>query len=725
MKHVMLALAAALLLAPAAVATQVTTPDEAVPHPVERVIKLLQGLMEKVTLDGQSEEVSYAKFEHWCANSEKSLDTAIAKEKSTIDELESSISAKSEEATTLSEQIDILKGEIVKLEGAGTAAKSDRSVAAKLYAEADKDFDATIQAITQAMEALQSAYTNTDGLLLAQQRVQEALALSGSSTTEEERQELEAFLGNATVRPELKAGGDFEGHTKKYAFKSSSVIELLKGLKEKFETEKLGTTKAETNSINAYELAKNARQDLINAADKSKSAKDTELSDTESDLKKAKQAKKDEEADLEADQAALAQTQKSCALKKTEWAERSETRTNELESMKAAVGILSKVTGVRITVPENPVPPPSPVSPSEEAAGLAFLQVVDPKQRAVQLLRAEARLVHSKGLDRLAQEISAHLSGPFDELDNMISKMIFHLMQEQKDEDDHKNWCDLELNKTTESKTNKEDKMEDLKTKIDAAQATVQMLSLQITDANEMVDTIAAHMKEAAEIRKAGKEENALATQDAQSGQTALANAIAVLETFYKDSGMVPKESWEFVQRDAAVVLPETPATWESSYTGLTDPTTPEYGIISVLKKVSANFAKMEADTRAQEETDQKAFEEDMKLCDIEKARRAKEAEEKSQEMKRQNDKIVSMQAMRKHVSDEHEAVLQYLKDLRPACIEGDSTYEERRGARAGEMDALRQAQQILKDAFKGGPAPAAAPPAATFLQRRVRNRVA
>merc|ERR1719277_134242 len=134
------------------------------------------------------------------------------------------------------------------------------------------------------MEALQSAYTNTDGLLLAQQRVREALTLGGSYTTEDERQELEDFLsnstGNSTVRPELKAGGDFEYHTKKYAFKSSSVIELLKGLKEKFEGEKLEATKAETNSLNAYNLALNARQDLIAAADKSKPSKGLELTDT-------------------------------------------------------------------------------------------------------------------------------------------------------------------------------------------------------------------------------------------------------------------------------------------------------------------------------------------------------------------------------------------------------------------------------------------------------------
>merc|ERR1719436_7470 len=65
---------------------------------------------------------------------------------------------------------------------------------------------------------------------------------------------------------------------------------------------------------------------------------------------------------------------------------------------------------------------------------------VDPKARAIQLLRESARQTHSKALERLAQQISAHLTGPFDEVNNMIEKMIFRLNQEQKDEDDHRNW---------------------------------------------------------------------------------------------------------------------------------------------------------------------------------------------------------------------------------------------------------------------------------------------
>jgi len=54
-----------------------------------------------------------------------------------------------------------------------------------------------------------------------------------------------------------------------------------------------------------------------------------------------------------------------------------------------------------------------------------------------------------------------------------------------------------------------------------------------------------------------------------------------------------------------------------------------------VLKKVSADFAKLEAQTKAQEESDQSLFDEDMKRCSIEKAGLVNESEMKGTEKKR------------------------------------------------------------------------------------------
>jgi len=64
-------------------------------------------------------------------------------------------------------------------------------------------------------------------------------------------------------------------------------------------------------------------------------------------------------------------------------------------------------------------------------------------------------------------------------------------------------------------------------------------------------------------------------------------------------------------------------------------------------------------------------------------------------------EKMEEQKKKKKHFSNELEAVNQYLKDLEPACVDGDSSYEDRKKARSKEIDALKKAEGILQDAFK------------------------
>jgi methyl-accepting chemotaxis protein len=367
---------------------------------------------------------------------------------------------------------------------------------------------------------------------------------------------------------------------------------------------------------------------------------------------------------------------------------------------------MSKATGVRTEAPGNPVPPPSPVAAEE-----SFLQMLksnpkpdlSKKMKAVELLRKAAKELHSKALERLGMEVSNHLTGPFDQVNNMIEKMIFRLMDEQTKEDEHKAWCDKELEKTQTMEDNKNEKIDDLKAELEVENAAVQKLTEEIKEADDMIASIVKFQKEATEVRETGKSENKLAIKDSKAAQEAIANAVAVLEAFYKESGEIPKEPWEFIQKGkkAPVELGESPSTWDSSYTGVADPKKQPGGIITVLEEISSDFSRMESETRAQEEVDQQEYEETMKANDIEKARRTKEAEMKAAEKGRRVDKIASLQSSKKDVSAELEKTVQYMKDLQPACVDGDSTYEDRKTARSSEIKALQDAQGILADAFK------------------------
>jgi len=527
-------------------------------------------------------------------------------------------------------------------------------------------------------------------LLAKQHHVQAMLALVAVKATDKQLQVLQDFA-DPKKRPDQLAAGDLDAHVDKYDFKSENVIELLKNLKLKFEDDKLAGTKAETNAINSYDLAKESRDNAITAAKKSKDKKEKSLGACKKNIADATKSLKDTNSDLTDDSKSLKDTNEACSIKKGEWEARSATRANEIEAIDQAVKILGKSTGVRTEAPGNPIPPASPVK---------FLQLLqvrsnDPKMKAVSLLKEAAKDAHSRALERLAVEVAAHLNGPFDQVNNMVQKMIFRLMDEQKQEDEHKDWCDQEIKKTNVMKTDKDDKIADLKAEIKVETGKVGELTSEIKDANTMINEIIAFVNEATDIRNTGKKENAAAVKDSAAAQKSLTNAIAVLTTFYKDSGEIAKEPWEFIQ--APVGLGKKPSTWSSSSSGMPG----NSGIIAILEGVLSEFSEMEADTKAQEAADQKEFEANMKDNAIEKAGRTQEVEMKTQEKARRSDKIATLSSTKKDTEGELEKTEQYLEDLKKPCVAGDSKYGDRKAARSKEIGALKKAQGILEDAFK------------------------
>merc|ERR1719160_98608 len=280
----------------------------------------------------------------------------------------------------------------------------------------------------------------------------------------------------------------------------------------------------------------------------------------------------------------------------------------------------------------------------------------------------------------------------------MIQKMIFQLMAEQKDEDDHKNWCDLELEKSVDSRDDKAEKSEELTDKLNKAKATVQELSEEIVKLNEEIAEIVATLKDATATREADKADNAITIKDAQDGAEAVANALTVLEEFYKSQGA-------FVQTGdhEPVKVEASPDTWESESSGLQSPT----GVLDMLKTIGEDFDMMAAECMAQEANDQKKYDELVTTESVNKAEKEQLVKDKDRQKETLVGKINTWTGKLKHVTAELEAVEQYLKDLVPACGEAEEgeqnkkDYEDRKQARADEIEALRKAQGILEAAFK------------------------
>merc|ERR1719243_232469 len=150
--------------------------------------------------------------------------------------------------------------------------------------------------------------------------------------------------------------------------------------------------------------------------------------------------------------------------------------------------------------------------------------------------------------------------------------------------------------------------------------ATVKLLAKQIVENNEKVASIKEYQQDETTLRDENHAEILATIKDSQDAQAAINDAVAVLKDFYMKSGMIPKEPWEFIQTRSRrdVELPDSPSTWDSSYTGVTDPKSGADGVLALLDETMQKFSKMEADAKVTDETDQKAYEQDMAAKKIE-----------------------------------------------------------------------------------------------------------
>merc|ERR1719247_3739651 len=122
---------------------------------------------------------------------------------------------------------------------------------------------------------------------------------------------------------------------------------------------------------------------------------------------------------------------------------------------------------------------------------------------------------------------------------------------------------------------------------------------------------------------------------------------------------MIAKEPWEFLQTQSHrdVELPESPATWDSSYTGVSDPNAGGEGILTILDETQQKFSKMEADAKVQDETDQKDYENDMNAKKIDMDETKMDTQMKSSKRESTQQKMDGAAEQLRHTTGEFDAV--------------------------------------------------------------------
>jgi len=643
--------------------------------PVQKVIQLLEGMLEKGKKEKHGEQVQFASYKQFCDDTTTEKSRAIAEAEETIGTLKADIQKYSADATLLTKEIAGLDEDISVWGGDIKAATNVRQIEKSDYDAMHKDYSESVDALQRAVAVLKKqSHDRKQKSSLAQVSALKSLALIPDTAKKAidlflqqgEDSEVADVEGLAVSAPEANA----------YEFQSSGVVEMLEKLLDKFIDERTTLGKEEMNSKHAYDML---MQDLN--AQIAQGTQDRGLK-AENKAKKL-QAKADATGDLkdttttmQADKKYLADLTATCGQKAGDFESRQQLRADEIVAIEKAIEIISSGAVSGNAGKHLPT--------MLQKRGSALAQFMSGSStgnqgRVAKYLHAQAAKLNSRVLASVATHAE---SDPFTKVKKMIKALIVRLMEEANEESEHKGWCDTELSTNEQTRSEKTSAVETLHAEIDQLQASIAKLTENIGELSKAVAELSAAMSKATKLRSEEKATNTETIGDSQEAQTAVAQALTVLKEFYAKAG----EATAFVQK-------AEPAIFDSPYKGMG---AEGGGVVGMLEVIESDFARLESETKAAEATAQKEYDEFMTDSKVDKAEKETDIEHKTAKKQDESQALTSKNNDLEGTQKELDAALAYFDKLKPSCVDSGVSYEDRVGRRKEEIESLQEALKIL-----------------------------
>jgi len=639
--------------------------------PVQKVIELMNGMVEKGKAEKQAEEIQFAKYKGFCDNTASAKKKAIAQANEQIEMLKADIQEASADAGRLEVEIAEHDEDLGIWEGDEDAATKVRNIEKADYDAMHEDYSESVSALGRAIDVLKKQSHDRKQASFVQVSALQHLNLIPTDA----KKAINVFLQQSDPDDEGLEVAAPESNA--YEFQSGKVIAMLEKLLDKFVQERTVLEKEEMDSKHAYEML---------MAELKKSIEETTEDRTEKAATKAKrlQQKADGEGDLsdttttrDDDAAYLSDLVGTCEQKGTDFLSRQELRTEELEAVNKAIEIISSgaVTGA---ADEHL---PGLVQTRSSFAQLRTTALTPVQAKLQQFLQDRARTINSRVLAALATHVA---SDPFGKIKKMIKDLIVKLMEEANEEASHKGWCDTELSTNAQTRKEKTQSVELLHAEIDELEASITKLTEDITDLTKAVAELDEAMAEATNLRNAEKAKNQDTIADSEGAQVAVAQALTVLKEFYAKAA----EATALIQQQ-----PEAPEIFDEPYKGMG---AESGGVVGMLEVIESDFARLAADTDASEQAAAQEYATFMQDSKVDKTAKTSSIEHKSAKKQDEEQTLVQKKADLEGTQKELDAALAYFDKLKPSCVGEAESFEDRVARRKEEIESLQEALKIL-----------------------------
>jgi len=626
--------------------------------PTQQVISMLTEMKSKGEKMLESEAKEFATYQEWVSDEDKRLGFAIKDETAKIEELVAFAEKADSDVAVYAEEIATLDKEIDTLETSLREAVAMRASEHAEYVKVSTDYGESVDALERAVQVMSAQSFDRAQAESLLQRM--ATSVPGGAKV------LAAFL-----QEKSKAGEPGAPEVAAYEFQSGGIVALLKDLLGKFQGELSDVETSESNQAHEFKLTEIHLSNTIKKSKSDREEKTSEKAKTAAASAKAKGELAETKLAKEADEKTLADMIALFESKSAVFASNQKVRADELEAIGKATEIIAgeSVAGSyaeRVNL--------------NQVKAVSLLQVSSGNRRALSqkqaaaLLRSRGMALKSTLLLNLAEQVPADA---FAKVIGMIEDLIAKMKEEAAAEADHKAWCDEQLKANKEKRNAKTAASNKLMAEIEALSATIEEQGAEIAMHVKEQSDLTSAMAEATNIRVAEKAENKAIVEDAAAGVTAVQKALVVLKEFYSQHASL-------LQRQ----VPELAA-----YKGQQSA---KGGVIGMLEVIETDFARLRAETEASESAAAGAY--DGFMADA----TADKDEHHKAEVKLRLDKDENEFQKSRTIKDlgatnaELGQANKYYSYLKPSCVEVKVSWEERVAGRKAEIQALKDAYDIL-----------------------------
>jgi uncharacterized protein YoxC len=640
--------------------------------PTQKVIALLQDMASKGKQERQEEQVRFAAYKQFCEDTTAAKKQAIATAADLLESLQADIQKAESDAAELARDIASLDADIAGFQADLKEAKSVREKEHKDFTVAHKDYSESLDALDRAIIVLKKQDFDRSQAESLLQQVSVMFHVPESA-----RRTIAAFLAtDSEITQDPLAVSAPQANA--YEFQSGGVVNMLENLKDKFEDELRTLEKEEMNAQAAHNMMALDLDQSIKAAEGEMSSKAKTKSEREQTAAEAKGEYSDTTTSHTEDSAYLSALNAQCKEKSDDFEQRQQLRAEELEAIQKAIDVLAE--GVAGRSEKYGV---AMVQKKGHSMVLRGANAKNPAQESVAaLLQGRAQKIGSRILAMVAQKVR---DDPFGKVKKMIDSMITKLLEEANEEADHKSWCDKEMGTNQKTREKKTEELNTLHAQIDQLTSDIQTLAQEIADLAADIAEIEKSVVAATANRQKESEKNKETIADAKAAQVAVNQALAVLKEFYAKAA----------QATALVQQPEVdaPETFDTPYTGMGGTSG---GVIGMLEVIQSDFAKLEAETGASENTADKEFRRFSAESSKDKAVKQTDMDHKKKTKVMKESDLNDADKDRFSVERELNAALFYYEKLKPSCVDSGVTFEERTARRQEEIESLREALKIL-----------------------------